>query len=907
MRIRFTLLISLCFLAISISAQTIPSPKSHFGFDIGDDYKLANYSQSESYFKKVDEASDRVRLVEIGKTEFGRSQPMMIVTAPANFAKLDRYKEISQTLARAEITKEEAEKLSVEGKPVVWIDGGLHANEVVGPHQLIETLYQLASRTDTETMKILDNVIILLVHANPDGMEIMSDWYMRKEDSTKRDQNIPVLYQKYVGHDNNRDFYMNNMSESTNMSLQQYVEWLPQIIYNHHQSAPTGTVVAGPPYRDPFNHVFDPLLITSLDGVGAAMINRLHQEDRPGYTRLGGSVFSTWWNGGLRTTPYYHNIIGILTEIIGSPTPSSVPLVPERLIPNNANPYPITPQEWNFQRSIDYSVSLNYAILNHAVRHGDELLYNIYLMGRNSIERGEKDTWTMYPKNAKAIQDAFEASQKKSENEDEDEVYFGNRAGLPKQFYDSVYQDPSKRDPRGYILSADQADFPTAIKFLNALIKSGILVHKATEDFSVNGKNYPSGSYIVKTAQAFRPHVIDMFEAQDHPNDFLYPGGPPIRPYDAAGWTLAFQMGVEVDRIMESFDGPFERVPYGEIQNPAPAVLANSAGYLLDSRGNNSFMAVNDLLQAKVKVYRTSSESNGLPAGSFYVGSAGKKVLETAAKEYGVKPLGIKTQPAGSEEVKPARIGLFDVYGGSMPSGWVRWMMEQFHFPYELVFAKEIDGGDLNKKFDVLVFIGPGIPPGGSAGGNTRSQPKAEEIEAQYQHMLGSISKNESIPQLKSFLENGGKIITVGASTALAYHLNLPVSNALVEMGPNGKEKNLSGEKYYIPGSVLEMQVDNTNPVNYGMGEKANILFNNSPVFRLAPGAALEGVKPIAWFGQEEPLRSGWAWGQSYLKNGVTAFEAQVGKGKLYAFGPEITFRAQSHGTFKMLFNGLYK
>ncbi len=898
---------ALCFLAFSLSAQTIPTPKSHFGFDIGDDYKLANFTQSEAYFKKVDEASDRVRLVEIGKTEFGRSHPMMIVTAPSNFAKLDRYKEISQTLARAEITKEEAEKLSIEGKPVVWIDGGLHASEVVGPHQLIETLYQLASRTDPETMKILDNVIILLVHANPDGMEIMSDWYMRKEDPTKRDQNIPVLYQKYVGHDNNRDFYMNNMSESINMSRQQYIEWIPQIIYNHHQSGPAGTVVAGPPYRDPFNHVFDPLLTTSLDGVGAAMINRLHQEDRPGYTRLGGSVFSSWWNGGLRTTPYYHNIIGILTEIIGSPTPSSVPLVPERLIPNNANPYPITPQEWKFRRSIDYSVSLNYAILNHAVRHGDELLYNIYLMGRNSIERGEKETWTMYPKNAKAIQDAFQASQKKTEKEDDEEVYFGNRAGLPKQFYDSVYNDLSKRDPRGYILSADQADFPTAIKFLNALIKSGILVHKATADFTVNGKTYPSGSYIVKTAQAFRPHVIDMFEAQDHPNDFLYPGGPPIRPYDAAGWTLAYQMGVEVDRVMEAFDGPFARVPYGEIQNPAPTALASSSGYLLDSRGNNSFMAVNDLLRAKVKVYRTSSESNGLPAGSFYVGSSGKKVLETAAKEYGVKPVAVRRQPTGSMEVKPARIGLFDVYGGSMPSGWVRWMMEQFRFPYELVFAKEIDGGDLNQKFDVLVFIGPGIPPAGSDGGNTRSQPKAEEIDTQYHYMLGSISKSASVPQLKSFLENGGKIITVGASTSLAYHLNLPVTNALVEMGADGKEKTLTGEKYYIPGSVLEMYVDNTSAANYGMGEKANILFNNSPVFKLAPSAALKGVKPIAWFGQEEPLRSGWAWGQSYLKNGVTAFEAQIGKGKLYAFGPEITFRAQSHGTFKMLFNGLYK
>jgi len=906
MKLKLILLVTLIPISFGIFAQNVPSPKSHFGFDIGDDYQLANFSQTEAYFQKVAAASDRVKLVSIGKTEYGRSQPMLIVTAPANFEKLERYKEISQTLAHAEISKEEAEKLSVEGKPVVWIDGGLHANEVVGPHQLIETLYQLAARKDEETLKILEEVIILLVHANPDGMEIMSDWYMRKDKPEERDQNIPILYQKYVGHDNNRDFYMNNMSEATNMSLQQYVEWIPQIIYNHHQSAPAGTVVAGPPYRDPFNHVFDPMIITSLDAVGAAMINRMHQEDRPGYTRLDGSVFSTWWNGGLRTTPYYHNIIGILTEIIGNPTPSKVPLVPERLVPNNGTPYPITPQDWHFKQSIDYSVSLNYAILNHAVRHGDELLYNIWLMGRRSIEKGKKDNWTMYPKYAQAVENEFKKSQKSKSDDDEEEAYYGYRTGLPAQFYDSVYTDLANRDARGYILSADQPDFPTAVKFMNALIKSGILVQKAAESFTVNGKEYPANSFIVKTDQAFRPHVLDMFEPQDHPNDFLYPGGPPIRPYDAAGWTLVFQMGVEFDRVMEDFEGPFTRIPYGEIQAPPSRSLTSGSGYLLDTRNNNSFMAVNDLLKAKVKVYRTISSSNGLPAGSFYVDSNGKKHLEKASQEYGVYPVPVNSMPKEAKLIQRARIGLYDYYGGSMPSGWTRWILEQFHFEYQLVFPAEIDAGDLNDKYDVLVFIGPGIPDADSKR-NSRSQPKPEEIDDKYHHMLGDFSVEKSVSQLKTFIENGGEVISVGAATDLGYHLGLPVADALVEIGPKGEAKSLSGEKYYIPGSVLEMQVDKDQPINYGMGENSYIMFNRSPVFKLAPSAANQGVEPIAWFGEEEPLRSGWAWGQSYLKNGVTAYEAKIGKGKFYAFGPEITFRGQSHGTFKMLFNGLYK
>lgn len=889
-------------LAIS---QSIPTPKSHLGFDIGEPYKLATFSELEAYFKKVDAASDRVLYTSIGQTEFGKEQPMLIITSPKNFSQLERYKEISQKLGRAEITQEEAKALAKEGKPIIWIDGGLHSNEVVGAQQLIETAYQLASRNDEETLKILDEVILLLVHANPDGMEIVSDWYMRNEDPAKRNKAIPVLYQKYVGHDNNRDFYMNNMKESTNISLQQYVEWLPQIVYNHHQTAPSGAVVAGPPYRDPFNHVFDPLIITSLDAVGAAMINRLHTEDKPGYTRLDGSVFSTWWNGGLRTTPYFHNMIGILTEIVGDPSPFSIPLVADRLIPNNGTPYPVTPGPWPFRRSIDYSLSLNYAILNHAVRHGDELLYNFYLMGRNAIEKGNTDTWTRYPKYAQAIQDEFNASQKKKATDDSEMASFGFRAGMPVQFYDSVYNDPSKRDPRGYVLSADQEDFSTAIKFLNALIKSGILVEKATTDFTLGGKSYPKGSYLVRTGQAFRPHVLDMFEPQDHPNDFLYPGGPPIRPYDAAGWTLAFQMGVDFDRIMDAVDGPFERVPYGQLLSPDPVTVPSGSGFLLDARINDSFLAVNDLLKSKVKVYRTSSELKDLPAGSFYVPAAGKKDLEVVAKKYGVKIASASGMPAGAKEVKPSRIALFDQYGGSMPSGWVRWMMEQFHFDYKQIFPQEIDGGNLADKYDVILFIGPGIP-GGSGGFGGGNQPKKEEIPSEYHHMIGRLTLDKSIPQLRSFLEKGGQIVTVGAATSLAYHLDLPVSNALVEVS-NGSEKPLSGEKYYIPGSILEMYVDESASANYGMGETTNVLFNNSAVFKLAPDAALRGVKPLAWFGVDPPLKSGWAWGQQYLKNGVTAFEAQVGRGKLYAYGPEITFRAQSHGTFKMLFNNLYK
>ena len=907
-------------------AQSIPTPKEHFGFNMGDDYQLTTYTQAEAYFKKLDAASDRVQLVDMGLTEEGRTQWMLIVTSPENHKNLARYKTISQKLAHAEdLTDEQARALAAEGKAVIWIDGGLHATETVGAHQLIETAWQLTSRKDPETMRILDNAIILLVHANPDGQELVTSWYMRESDPKKRTlQGLPRLYEKYAGHDNNRDFFMMNLKETQNMNRQLYIEWLPQIMYNHHQSGPAGSVVAGAPYRDPFNYVFDPLLITSLDAVGAAMINRLNAEGKPGYTQRTGSTFSTWYNGGLRTTTYFHNIIGLLTEIIGSPTPSEVPLVPQRLIPDGATPFPVTPQKWYFRQSIDYSLSLNYAVLNYAVRYRDELLYNIYKMGQHSIDRGSKDFWGLSPRRINAINTIYQNDQKRntsarngqSQGQAAEAAGGGFRgSGIPVRFYDSVMKDPATRDPRGFILPSDQADFPTATKFINALIKTGVLVHKATADFTVKGKKYPAGSYIVKTNQAFRPHVLDMFEPQDHPNDFRYPGGPPVAPYDAAGWTLAYQMGVQFDRFTEDFDGPFQRIPYGEAQSPKGWTTKASAGYVLNSAANNSFLVVNDLLKAGTPVFRMKEGATGFAAGSFFVPASAKAkaIIDKSVTDYGVYTGSVTKRPSGLSPVKRLRIALWDTYGGSMPSGWLRFLFEQFHFDAEVIYPPTIDSGNLRSKYDVIVFVGGAIPGvgsevggrGGFGGGGFGNQPADSTIPAEYKGRRGRITPEKSVPELKKFLEAGGRIVTIGSSTSLAYHLRLPIRNALVEM-VNGEEQRLPGEKYYIPGSILQVSLDSTREATYGLPTACDVYFDASPVFNLAPEAVAKGtVKPLLWFPNGKPLRSGWAWGQAYLQGGVTAFEATVGSGKLYAFGPEITFRAQTHGTFKMLFNQL--
>jgi hypothetical protein len=897
--------------ASALKAQTIPSPKEHFGFDIGDDYQLANYTQTEAYFKKLG-ASPRAKYVDIGLTEEGRHQFMLIVSSPENMKKLDFYKDISRKLARAEgLTDAEAHKLAEQGKAVVWIDGGLHASEVVGAHQLIQTAYTFVTRTDAETMRILDKDIILFVHANPDGQELVSNWYMGEKDLKKRNTNTPRLWEKYIGHDNNRDFYMMNMKETQNITRQQYLEWLPQIVYNHHQTGPAGTVLSGPPYRDPFNYVFDPLMVTSLDAVGAAMVSRLNQEGKPGYTERQGSEYSTWWNGGLRTATYFHNMVGLLTEIIGSPTPSSIPLVPDRLIPNGSTPFPVTPQVWHFKQSIDYSVSLNYSVLNYAARNADEMLFNSYRMGKNSIERGSKDYWTLSPKRVEQINAAAKAGDTSTAGRGGrggagGAVTLGGgggfgRGGVAMKYYDTVLKNPALRDPRGYIVTADQPDFATAVRFINTCLRSGLLIQKATAAFTVAGKNYPAGSFVVKTNQAFRPEVMDRFEPQDHPNDFLYPGGPPIRPYDMTGWTLSYQMGVKFDRVLDDFNGPFKPIPYGELQAmPAVAAPAVAKGYIISAKANNSFIAMNDLFKAGAEVYRVTD------GGDFYVPytAGAKAVLDKDAAAWGVKATA-SAKPKAVTPIKASRIALWDNYGGSMASGWTRWMFEQYHFPFTVVYPQEFDAGELKSKYDVIVFVGgaiPGVGGRGGRGGGGFGGFGQETVPAEFSKWTGRITPEKTIPQLKAFLEAGGNIVTIGSSANLAYQLNLPVKNAIVD----ASGQPLPGDKYYIPGAVLRVAVDNTQPAMYGMEKEADVLFDNSPAFKLDADATSKGVKPLMWFANDKPLRSGWAFGQKYLKDDVTAFQATVGKGNLYVFGPEINFRAQSHGTFKLLFNELY-
>jgi hypothetical protein len=398
---------------------------------------------------------------------------------------------------------------------------------------------------------------------------------------------------------------------------------------------------------------------------------------------------------------------------------------------------------------------------------------------------------------------------------------------------------------------------------------------------------------VVKSDQAFRPHVLDMFEPQWHPMDLQYPGGPPKRPYDNAGYTLAFQMGFTFDRILEALPANLPLIEIKEEQvTPIPVPAdARAKAFVLSAASNDAFLAVNRLLKANQHVERLANGNfvvTRTPVSSRILGELNRdRALATPAASASDK----------GTPIKALRIGLWDQYGGSMPAGWARWILEHYEAPFERVFAPRLNAGDLRKDYDVLVFLG-GIPGNGRGGrgGGGRGGPPA--IPEEYRAQVGSMTVDTTLPPIKAFLNEGGRVVAIGSSaTNLAQALGLPIENQVA---------GISNDKYYIPGSVLEVAVDTTQPAAAGAHPVQDIFFDNSPVFHLGADAAARGITKIAWFAAAEPLRSGWAIGQDYLKDGVEMASAQVGQGTAYFYAPEMTFRAQPEGTFKYIFNTFY-
>jgi hypothetical protein len=832
------------------TAGAIPAPAEVIGFDPGEDYKLADYTQLLAYYEALAAASDRVEMVEIGRTTRDLPMVLLYISTPENLAQLDRWKDISQRLGRAEgLTDEEARALAQEGKAIVWIDAGLHSTEVAHSQMAPHLAHHMATDESEESRRIREDVLLLLMPMmNPDGHEIVVDWYRENLGTDYETTRPPEVYHEYVGHDINRDWFMFRQDETRVVGLQLYHEWLPQIVFNHHQTAPFPARIFIPPFADPVNPHIDPRVVRGVNLVGEHMSNRFAMEGMPGV--VSGMTFTMWWNGGMRTAPYFHNQIGILSEVgHASATPAdhdpadfpatfgagsgAIPT----LEPTIHYPDPWRGGRASIGQAVQYHLVSSLGTLDVAQKNREDFLYNFYAMGRDAIRAGE--------------------------------------AG----------------DPFAYVISLeDQHDAGEAVQMLNTLRRGGIEVERATADFQAGGRTFPAGSYILPAAQAFRAHLLDMMEPQEHPHREIYPGGPPEPPYGGlAGYTLPIQMGVESARI----DRPFQAVTERVDEVPAPPARLTGSGdvVLLAASENRSFTGLHAAMGAGARVSRAAeafdADGRRFPAGTLVIegeGASSLDALETAVQAHGLSAHRTGQAPAVSlRQVRAPGIGIYQPYTGNMDEGWTRWLFNHYGIPFRTVSNEQIRSGDLGG-IDVILFTGQ--PAGSIMRGHREGRMPAR--------FVGGIEE-DGVEALRAFVRGGGRLVALdNANDFLLEHFDVPVENALDGLGR---------EDFYIPGSLVRLTVDADDPVGFGMPTETAAFFQSSRAFEVT-GA---GPQAVGRYGDRDLLLSGWEVGaEEHLAGRGAVVRAPYGEGDLVLIGFRPQFRAQPAATFKLLFNALH-
>jgi Zinc carboxypeptidase len=872
-------LLSVLFAAfVATAQQKITSPEAAFGFKPGTDRKLADWSELTAYFKRLGTESNRIRYEEVGKTTEGRPFIAVTISSADNLAHLDRHKEIQAKLADPRTTsQEQAKKLITEGKTVLVVTCNVHSTEIASSQSATEFAYQLATGDTPKIRSILQNVIIVLVPSlNPDGQQLVVDWYKKYLGTPYEGGSPVVVWHHYVGHDDNRDWSSFTQVE-TRLAVDKVINpWHPQILYDIHQMGSNGPRIYLPPWVDPIDPNVDPILVESMNALGTETALEIGQTGKQGVLIHG--VYDFW--SPLRDYISLHNGLRVLTESasVNIATPINIPF--ERLdkgIGYDAKvstwnfPDPWKGGEWHLHDIVDYQLDAFFSIANNAAQYRERYLTNFYQIGLRAVNRSS--------------------------------------------------------GPYAYVIPAEQTDSAVTARLINILRTGGVEVEKATADFEADGKHYGQGSYIVVLGQPYGNFAKTLLEVQDYPNIPEYPGGPLQRPYDVTGQTLPLLFGVTANAIKSKFTVVSSNV---NVAKAAPGRFSKSStrnGYLISDKTNSSLYALFALLAEGVKTYRlTGNDSES--AGTIYVpqqdGVDGK--LSAIAAKFSIEIRPAVSSPKGSAlQIHLPRIGLYQSWVASMDEGWTRWLFDQNAIPYTRLTDADIRKGDLNQRFDVILIPdnsagaitsgrrGFGEDSGGGAtatrGAGNRSdsrkaggeapvaRPREEaagngsrepQVPPEFRGGLGS----EGVANLHAFAEAGGTIVTLNkASEVYAKKDSAGVKNAL-----DGVDR----KSFFIPGSILQISVDPSNPIAFGSTPTVPIFFENGPSFKVSGDA-----KSIASFTTDKPLLSGWILGGQFLKDTSAIAEQPVGKGRIILFGFRPQYRAQSEVTYKFLFNAL--
>ncbi len=833
-------------------AQTVTSPGKFFGFQPGADRKIARWDRIVDYFRVLEkEAAGKLKVVEMGPTTMGNPFLLAVVSSPANLGKLERLRQVNLKISDPRgLSEAEVKTLVAEGKAVVCQSMSLHASEIGGTQMAPELAYDLVSRGDPETRTILDNVIFLLIPSfNPDGAIMVADWYQKTLGTEYEGAGLPWLYHKYAGHDNNRDAFQTNLVESRYMARILFTDWIPQAYVDHHHMGSYGARIYVPPYAEPVRPYADPLVWREHSWYGAHIAYKEEEAGLSGVLNM--AQYSGWGHFGFHWITPFHNIAGMLTESASAKLASPIFIHPDQLrgdtrglpeyVEQTTFPSPWPGGWWRLRDILERQKVSAWAMLDLAARNKETVLWNAYLKALRQTERG----------------------------------------ALGK--------------PVAYVVPAPQHDPSTAAKMIEKLLLQGIDIRRAAAPFTTAaGMTYAAGSYVVPLAQPKMGVIRYLLGRTFYPDNSYTRDreGSPIRPYDMATDTMFEFMGVRVDPIEDMPAGDLPRFT-GPVQASGRAAAAAS-GYSLDGRLNDSFKAVNLLLDKGIPVRRLDRPPGGLRAGDFVLPGAERTLLSDIARETGVEFRAFAGDAdQGTHALKRLRVGMYQRYGGgNADEGWTRLLLEQFSFPYASIMDAEIKKGALTDRFDVIIL--PDDSTAAITGDRTGERSRSvESIPPEYRSGIG----NEGIDALKTFVSKGGTLVTLGgASTFVIEKLGVPVRNAVA-----GKP----AREFFCPGSTLRATFDNGNPLAYGMPERGLVLFFNSPVFEITPGDHNERCEAPVIYADRNVLESGWLVGEPNLAKKAAMVSVRQGDGRVILIGFRTQHRAQTHGTFKLLFNAL--
>ena len=865
------LIIIMCVVLLQepVHAQLM-SPEEVLGFQVGSDYQVAGWQTVSDYMRHVAANSDRVLLEELGKTTEDNDFLMLLISAPENLENLAHYQQIQRQLAMPSLPTKgdngsKLDALAEEGKSVVLINCNLHSTEIASSQMSMELAHQFATIETPEIKEILENVIILLIpSANPDGLNIVVDWYNRTVGTPYEGSEIPWLYHKYTGHDNNRDWFMLTQIETQILTQVLYEEWFPEVVYDVHEMSYRGPRFVIPPYFEPVNPNIPPLLQRTLSLIGAQLAFDLTSEGFTGV--LSSAVYDTWWHGGFRTVPYRHNMVGILTEAarVEIATPIFQPhhtlkgyrrgLDKYTLRTNFPEPWP--GGWWRLRDIVEYEKAAALSILSFAAEHRITLKTNFYKMGLNAIAKGKDEP------------------------------------------------------PRAFLIPTQQRDIYTTLKMLDILRRGGVEIHQANAPFIADGVEYPAETYVVSMSQPFRAHAKDLLEVQRYPERRPSPESPPERPYDIAGWTLPLQMDVRTIAVVHPFEADLTKLATLSQVEGTLTGAPEPTGYLFENRTNTEAIVLNRLLKARFadnsSRYTLHSAQRAVelagktfPHGTILIRTAEpplqqREEIRALASEFGIHihadaSIDEDTSNREFSRMNAPRLGLYKPWTANMDEGWTRWVLDTHAFDYSSLTNAEMRAGDLAARYDAIIL--PDLGASGILNGHATGK-----LPPEYVGGIGT----EGLANLRAFVENGGTLICLNRATELPLKYFGLAEKGIVNVVK--KENQPKEGVFFCPGSLLRVRINTKHPIGHGLDTEMAIFFKFGPVFEAGRG----GTNVVATYPEFNPLMSGWLEGEKRIRQKAALLEVVLGDGRVVLFGFKPQHRGQSQGTFKLLFNAIF-